>query len=167
MGVDLLIRFLGGISSAVIRLKLNCPPETFTTGMFIIATGLLIILAASLILLFWSDLLARIVTGPDADLCEKVDGRWIIAGLRMTACLCGLIILYRPISLMIPAIINCPNILSYMTLEGQMFQLSTRATVITLTETIKGVFAIYLILGAPHYVRWQMRAIAAKTGDEK
>jgi hypothetical protein len=154
---------LSEMGSAVVNFGTKCPPETFTARMFIITAESVITLAASLILLFWSDWMARIATGPDADQCEKVDDLWVVTGLRLTSCLCGILLLYRPISLLIPAIINCPNILSYMTLEGQMFQLSTRVTVITLTETIKGVFAIYLILGAPHYVRWRMRAIAAKT----
>lgn len=167
MGVDLLMHSLGGMGSAVVNFSTKCPPETLTAKMFIITAESVITLAASLILLFWSDWPARIVTDPDAGQCEKVDGRWIITGLRLTACLCGLLLLYRPISLLIPAIINCPNILSYMTLEGQMFQLSTRTTVATLTATLQGVFAIYLIFGAPHYVHWQMRAIAAKTRGEK
>ena len=165
MGVDLLMHSLGGISSAVIRLNLNCPQETPTKGMLIVAAGLVIALAASLILLFWSDWLARIVTGPDADQCEKVDTRWIITGLRMTACLCGLLILYRPVSLLIPAMINSPKTLFDIALKRLESPLSTRTIVVIVTQTIKGIFGIYLIFGAPHYVRWQMRAITAKTGD--
>ena len=158
---------LGEIGSTVVNFGLKCPPETFIARMFIITAESVITLAVSMILLFRSDGITKMIAGLYADQCEKVDNRQIITGLRLTACLCGFLLLYRPVSLLIPAIINCPNILSYMTLEGQMFQLSTRATVTTLTATIQGAFAIYLIFGAPHYVRWQMRAIAAKTRGEK
>jgi hypothetical protein len=167
MGVDLLVHSLGEIGSAIANFSTKCPPETFTTGMFIITAELIITFTASMILLFWSDGITKIIAGPDADQCEKVDDLWVVTGLRLTACLCGILLLYRPVSLLIAAIINCPDILSYMTLQGQKFQLSTRTTVTTLTATIQGAFAIYLIFGAPHYVRWQMRVIAAKTRGEK
>jgi len=167
MGVYLLMRFLNSIYSAVWNLNLKCSPETPTWGMLVITAGLVITLTASLILLFRSDWLARMVTGPDADLCEKVDVRWIIAGLRMTACLCGLVILYWPISLLIPAIINSPRILFDVALKRQEFPLPTRTIATIVMNTIKGLFGIYLIFGAPYYVRWQMRSIAAKTRGEK
>jgi hypothetical protein len=170
MGVYLLMHFLGGVSSDVVPLELKCPPETFTARMLVIVVEAVIALVASLILLFRSDGLARMITGPDANQCEKADGRWTIAALRITACFCGLLILYWRIALLIvnvPAIINGPNILSYMTLEGQSSLLSAQTLARILVEVIKGIFAIYLILGAPHYVRRQMRAIAAKSRGEK
>jgi hypothetical protein len=167
MGIDLLMHSLGGISSAVVGFQLNCPPETFTARMLVTAAGLVITFAASLILLFRSDGLARILTGPDTGECEKADTRWIIAGVRLTMCLCGLLILYRPISYLVPAIIDSPKTLFDTVLGRQTFPLPTRTIAVILTETIKGVFGIYLIFGAEHYVRWQMRTIAAKTRGEK
>jgi hypothetical protein len=142
--------------------KSKLSPETFAIKISIIAAKSVITFAISLILLFWSDGLVRIIAGPDTDECAKVDKLWIIADLRLAACFCGLLILYRRIDFLfyyIPTIIKGPNILSYMTLEGQSSLLSTKTSVRTLVETAKWIFAIYLIFGAPHYVRRQLRAI--------
>jgi hypothetical protein len=165
MGVYLLMRSLSKIGSIVITLSSNCPPENFATKILIITIELIITLTLSLILLFWPNGLVGMIAGPDASHCEKVNGRWIIAAFRMTACLCGLFILYRRIELLffyIPAIIKGPNILSYMTLEGQSSAIPIKQTVGFLVEIAKLIFAIYLIFGAPHYVRWQMRTIKVK-----
>ena len=170
MGVYLLMHFLGGVSSAVVQLESKCPPETFTAKMLVIVIEAVITLVASLILLFWSDGLARMITGPDADQCEKVDAHWIIAWLRITACFCGLLILYPRIERLffyVPAIIKGPNILSYMTLEGQSSRLSAQTLARILVEVTKWFFGVYLIFGAPHYVRRQMWAIAVKSRGEK
>jgi Zn-dependent protease with chaperone function len=167
MGVYFLMRFLNSIYSAVWNLNLKCSTETPTWGMPVIIAGLVITLTASLILLFWSDWLARLMVGPDVSQFEKVDSRWIITGFRIIVCLCGLLILYWPISLLIPAIINSPRTLFDVALKRQEFPLPTRTIGIIVTHTIKGLLGIYLIFGAPHYVRWQTRAIAAKTRGEK
>ncbi|MGD0596973.1 MAG: hypothetical protein ABSA64_05560 [Sedimentisphaerales bacterium] len=169
MGVHFLMQPLGRIASSVIMLSQNCPPETFATKISIIAAESVITFVISLILLFWSDGLVRIIAGPDTDECAKVDECWVIAGLRLAACFCGLLIIYHRIELLfyyIPAIINGPNILSYMTLEGQSSLLSTKTSVGILVETAKWIFAIYLILGAPHYVRRQMRVLAVKEHNQ-
>jgi hypothetical protein len=167
MGIYLLMHSLSEIGSAVVTLNKNCPPETFNTKIFIITSQLVITLTLSLILLFRPDGLIRIIVGPDADQCEKVSSRWIIAGFGRTACFCGLLILYHRIYLLsyyIPIIIKGPNVLSYMTLEGQSSAVPIKQTVGFLVEIVKLIFAIYLILGAPHYVRWQVRTTAVKQG---
>jgi hypothetical protein len=159
--------FLGGIVSIAVTLRQNCPPETLTIRMFIVAAKLIITLALSLILLFRSDWLVRIIAGPDADECTKVDERWIIAGLRLVACFCGLLILYHRIYLLsyyIPMIIKGPNFSSYMTLQGQTSQFSVKILAGLIAETAQWIIAIYLIFGTPHYVRRQMRAIAVNQG---
>jgi hypothetical protein len=167
MGVDLLMHFLSGIGSIIITSNIKCPPESFTTKMFIIAAQLVITLIISLILLFWSDGLTKLITGQDADQYEKTDMQSIIKGFRLTMCLCGLLILYQPVSLLIPAIINGPKTIFDMALNRLEFPLPARTLVTVITQTTKGILGIYLIFGAPHYVHWQMRAIASKTRGEK
>jgi hypothetical protein len=167
IGIRVLMYFLGGIVSIAVTLRQNCPPETLTIRMFIVAAKLITTLALSLILLFRSDWLVRIIAGPDADECEKISSRWIIAGFRMTACLCGLLIIYPRMERFLYyayIIINGPNILSYFTLEGQTSQFSAKTLAAILVEIIKWIFAIYLIFGAPHYVRWQVRSTEANQG---
>jgi hypothetical protein len=167
MGVYFLMHFLSGIISIVVTLQQNCPPETLTIRMFIIAAKLTIILAIALILLSRSDWLVKIVTGPDADQCEKISSQWIIAGFRMTACLCGLLIIYPRIERFdyyVHLFMNGPNISSYMTLQGQTSEVSAKIFVTILTEITKWIIAIYLLLGASHYINWQICKTAAKQG---
>ena len=167
MGVNLLMHSLSEISSAVFMLNQNCPPETFNTKILIITAQLAITLTLSLILLFRPDGLIRIIAGPDAGQCEKANNIWMIAGFRMTACFCGLLILFPRIERLfyyIPAIIKGPNILSYMTLEGQSKVISTKMLVGILVETVKWVFAVYLIFGATHYVRRQTKLAVKADG---
>jgi hypothetical protein len=167
IGVHFLMDFLSGIVSVVAALHQNRPPETLAIQMSIIIAKLIITFAFSLILLFWSDWLVRIIAGPDNDQCEKVSNRWIIAGFRLTACLCGLLIIYPRVEHLfyyVPIIINGPNILSYMTLQGQSSFLSNKTSTAILVEIIKWTIAIYLIFGASHYASWQMRSISTKQG---
>ena len=164
IGVHLLTLSIGGIGSAVCILSQKyLLPEAFTIRMSITIAESIITFAVSLILLFWSDGLVRLIAGPDTNECAKVDGHWIIAGLRITTCFCGLLILYHHIDLLfyyIPALINGSGIFSYMTLERQLSRISsTKALVIILAEIAEWILGIYLIFGAPHYVRWQLRAI--------
>jgi hypothetical protein len=166
-GIHFLMYFLSGIVSIVVTLHQNSPPETLTIRMSIIAAQLVITFALSLILLFRSDWLIKIIAGQTLDQCEKISSRWIIAGFGMTTCFCGLLILYYRIYLLsyyIPIIIKGPNISSYMTIQGQSSEVSAKIFVTILTEIAKWIIAIYLIFGASHYVRWQMRTTAVKQG---
>jgi hypothetical protein len=135
--------------------------------MFIITAESAITLAASMILLFWSDGLTRWITGPETAQFETADTRSIISGFRLTMCLCGLLILYRPVYLLIPAIINSPKTIFDIALNRLEYPLPAKTVVTIITQTIKGVLGIYLIFGAPHYVRWHVRAIEIKTRGEK
>jgi hypothetical protein len=170
MGAYLLMHTLSEISSAAITLSQNCPPENYRTKLIIVAAQFVITLTLSLIFLFRPDVIIRMITGPDIGQFEKVDNLWVITGLRMTICFCGLLILFPRIERLffyIPAIIKGPNILSYMTIEGQSSVIPVKRTVGFLVEIAKLIVAIYLIFGAPHYVRWQMRSVAAKIRGEK
>ena len=167
MGVHFLMSFLGGIISIVVTQQQNCPPETLTLRMSLVVARLIITFAISLILLFRSDWLVKIIAGQTLEQCETVSSRWIIAGFRMTACFCGLLIIYPRMERFLYyayIIINGPNILSYFTLEGQTSLLSTKTTAAVFAEIAKWIIAIYLIFGAPHYVNRQIRTTAVKQG---
>ena len=165
MGVYLLMQFLPYIRTFSYMHGIIFRPEARISSLLMIAIAGTIPIIASLILLFWSDWLVRLTVGPDTTGCEKVDEYQIKASFRALACLCGLLILYQPISLLIvnfPIIINGHKFLSYMTFEGQSSLLSTKTLVGILVEVIKGIFAVYLIFGAPHYARWLIRKTKAK-----
>jgi hypothetical protein len=66
----------------------------------------------------------------------------------------------------VPTIIK-GSILSYLTLEGQSSQLSSKTAVGIIVEITRWIIAIYLIFGAPHFVRWQIQAGTVKTRGEK
>jgi hypothetical protein len=168
MGVYVLVRFIGAAVSIFLRFDTKCTPENSSMIIFIIAAELIVLIALSLTLLFRSDDLARIITGPGDDLCDKVNVHSIIAAFRLTACLCGLLLAYSCIAGLfyyIPAIIKGP-ILSYTTLQGQVSQISP-----FLRGVLEGIayliLAAYLISGAPHYVRWQVSKLTINKSSQK
>jgi hypothetical protein len=169
MGVYVLVRFIGAAGSIFLRFGPKFTPENSSMIIFIITAELIILIVVSLILLFRSDDLARIITGPGDDLCDKVNVHSIIAAFRLTACFCGLLLVNSCIARLfyyIPAIFKGP-ILSYTTLQGQMSQISPRL----LTGALEGIayliLAAYLISGAAHYVRWQISKIAINKSSQK
>jgi hypothetical protein len=128
----------------------------------------LVLLVASLFLLFCSEGLVKIITGPDSDLCEKVDIRWVAAGFQMTFCFCGLLMIYSCLTRLfyyIPAIFREP-ILSYTTLQGQEALFLQRSLAGGFETIIDSFIAVYLIFGAPHYIRWQLRKLSAKESNQ-
>jgi len=160
IGIDFLLHAISSIISVAATLNLNYSREVISLKIFFIILKLLFAFALSLILLFRSDWLIRIVAGTNNDQCEKVSSRWIIAGFRMTACLCGLLIIYRRIDLL-PYYTHA---ISTVVPESQSSLFSNKTSVGIFVEIIKWIIAIYLIFGAPHYVRQQMRTIAVKQG---
>jgi hypothetical protein len=169
MGFYVLMRFISAASSMFFRFDTKCPPGNFSMIIFIIAAELIVLLIVSFILLFRSDDLARIITGPGDDLCDKVNVHSIIAAFRLTACLCGLLLTYSCIVRIfyyIPAIIKGP-ILSYMTLQGQTSQISPGLLPGALESIAYLILAVYLISGAPHYVRWQISKLTINKSGRK
>jgi hypothetical protein len=161
MGINFLLHALSSIISVAVALNPNYSREPISPKILFVTLKLLFAFAVSLILLFRSDGLVRIIAGPKTDECEIVSSRWIIAGFRMTACLCGLLILYRRIDLLL----YYTHAISTFTLEGQSPLFSTKISVGFPMEIIKWFVGIYLIFGAPHYASWQARATAVKQGD--
>lgn len=160
MGVYLLMRFMDYIRSFSLWYRTIVLQDARIPPLLIIAITGVIALVASLILLFWSDWFVRLMTGTDTAGCEKVDEYLITAAFRTIACFCGLLILYTPVSLFIvniPAIITDPDILSYLTVEGQSSLFSAKSLTSFFVELTKGIFGLYLIFGAPHYARWQTK----------
>ncbi len=166
-GIHLLMHSLSGIISIVSALHQNFVPETLTLRVCIEILKTIVTLVMSLLLLFWSGWLVRILTGQTPDRVEIVSNRWIIAGFRFTVCFCGLLCFYNRILMLfyyVPAIIKGPNALSYTTLQGQTSLISAKILVGILVEIAAWIITIYLILGAPHYINWQLRSSAVKQG---
>lgn len=169
IGVCLVIYILDYIYSFSFNYSAAIFKKAGISPLFITAAVGIVPLAASLILLFWSERLARLLTDPDAPGCEKVDGYQSTAAFRSIACFCGLLILYTPVSHLIggiPAVITGPNILSYLTFEGQSSLLSAKSLTRIFVGLTKGVIGLYLAFGAPHYVRWQTK-LAIQTNGAK
>ncbi len=156
-GIDFLIDTITNISSIAFILNLNYSHENITARIILAIFKFLIFLSLSFILLFRSDGIARIIIGRDTDQFPQVNKKWIIAGFQMAACFCGLIIIYYRINSLfyyIPIIVNGTNTLSYLTIQGQSLA-STRMIAGVISEIIKWIFGLYLIIGAPQYVNWQ------------
>jgi hypothetical protein len=162
IGIHFLLHAMSSIISISATLNPNYPWKSIHQNIFFIILKLLFALTASLILLFRSDWLVRVIVGPNNNQCEKVSSRWIIAGFRMTACFCGLFIIYHRIDLLL----YYTHAMSITTLEGQSPLFSTKIFVGTPVEIIKWLIGIYLVFGATHYTAWQMKAITAEQNKE-
>ena len=165
-GIHFLMDFLSEIISIIITLQHNYAPEALTIRMFIVIVKLIITLVVSLIFLFKSDWLIKIIVGPLLDQCETVSSRWIITGFRITACFCGLLIIYPRIerfSYYLHLIMSGPDISSYFTLQGES-EVSAKTFTAILIEITKWIIAMYLVFGASHYANWQVQSTAVKQG---
>lgn len=150
------IHFLMHAISSFLFFVFMLPQENFPLKIPFIILKLLFTFAVSLILLFRSDWLIKILVGQNADQFEKISDRWVITGFRMMTCFSGLIIIYSGIDRLFHYV---PIIM-----QGLSSQTSTRTIVIILEELTGWFIGTYLIFGASHYVNWQLRSAAVKQG---
>ncbi|MGA2092143.1 MAG: hypothetical protein ABSH16_01880 [Sedimentisphaerales bacterium] len=168
IGIRLFMWFISIASSPFIRLETRYPHEFLSMSFIITFAESLVLLAASMIFLFRSDGLMRMIVGPDADRCPKIDVCWVIASFRIMFCLSGLLMIYSCIMSLfyyIPTIFKGP-ILPYTTLQGQEALLSPKLLAGGFKSIVDCVIAIYLIFGAPHYIRWQLRKMLVKESNQ-
>jgi len=158
IGIHFLLHALGSIISVVAVLNPSYAAETIFPKIFFVILKLSFAFAVSPILLFRSDWLVQIIAGPNTDQCEKVSSRWIIAGFRITACFCGLLMIYYRMDLLF----YYAHAISTVVPENQSSQYFTKILAGIFVEIIGWIIAVYLIFGAPHYAAWQMRSTAVK-----
>ncbi len=130
-------------------------------------------------LIFNNDSLARKMAGPGDQLNPATEALWLAASLRLASVFCGLILL----SASIPTIRNVllvPIRIRPFINEIFLFDSYPKTLLLPFSKwcaiiynLLKLILAVYLLCGAPHFVRWQFRhsiiqyqPITQKTGPE-
>jgi hypothetical protein len=159
-GIRLLLHALGGISSVYLNFIQNVPPDTVLFSIMLLVMQTFILFVISGIFLFKSDYLISLISGHQANQCEMVNNLWIIAGFRMTFCFCGILMLYQRIKFLFyyGSFIKS-SIQAYLALQGQSI-LSPKVLSGISSEIVSWIILVYLILGAPHYINWQIKILS-------
>ncbi len=156
---------------------LNIP--SWLIGILCFAVFAVFIAVITFFLIFNNDSLARKMAGPGAQLNPAAKTLWLFSSLRVAVVFCGLIFL----SASIPTIINIllvPMRIRPFINDIFLFDRCPRQLLMFFSEWceiiynfLKLILAVYLLCGAPHFVRWQFRhsiircqPITQKTGPE-
>lgn len=115
-------------------------------------------------LIFKNDELARKMAGDGEELNPANEAIWLVASLRLGAVLCGLILLSTSIPTILSILLSPIHIRTLVNeiflFEGfpksLMFPLSKWCTIIY--DFLKAILAIYLIAGAPYFIRQQLKS---------
>ena len=139
---------------------------TDTTSFVFLAGFAILIAVAILFLIFKNDNLARKMAGDGEKLNPSNEAIWLAASLRLGAVLCGLIVL----STSMPTIVSVLTSPVYVRLfVNEMFLFksfplsfvhSPQVWCTAIYNFLKVILAIYLLCGAPHFIRWQLKHVA-------
>ena len=105
----------------------------------------------------WAKRVVGRVEGP------AVSQQWIAAGFRLAMVFCGLLILRREAGFIAKAavfVVVGPQLLVRMIVYryvDEAFLMSVMEWMRLLADVCRVALGVYLVLGAPHYVRWQMK----------
>ena len=135
-----------------------------TEGRISPITGFSIFTAAIIFFfIFKNDFLARKMAGTGEKLNPETQAFWLITSLRLSLVFCGLILLCTSIPSIIK-ILLIPTHIRPAVNEILVFKKFPTSLVLSLREwsTItfnfgEAILAIYLLCGAPHFVRWQLK----------
>lgn len=148
-------------------------------GILCFAVFAVFIAVITFYLIFNNDSLARKMAGPGDQLNPAAKTLWLSSSLRVAAVFCGLILL----SASIPTIRNIllvPIRIRPFINEIILFDRYPKPLLMPFSKWcriiynfLKLILAVYLLCGAPHFVRWQFRhsiircqPITQKTGPE-
>jgi len=132
-------------------------------GILCFAVFTVFIAVITFFLIFNNDSLARKMAGPDDQLNPTTKALWLAASLRLASVFCGLILL----STSIPTIRNVllvPIRIGPLINENFLFDSFPKSLLLPFPKWcaiiynfLKLTLAVYLLCGAPHFVRWQSR----------
>ncbi len=114
----------------------------------------------------WAARIADPARGP------QVSPKWTAAGFRLVAVFSGLLILSLETEFIAKAVVFAviaPKLLVNMVVfryVDEIFLMSTAQWLHLAVDICTLVLAIYLAIGAPHYVRMQTRAVRARDNDD-
>jgi len=120
-------------------------------------------------LLFWSDAWVERMIGPADEDVPAVSRIRAVGGFRVVLLFCGLLVLSGRIEILIRAaafITVAPKIIVNMIVYkhvDKVFYMPVSTWVRLIVNLCKTALGIYLVLGAPRFVRWQMSKFYAPT----
>ncbi len=116
-------------------------------------------------LLFKSEKLSARMTGPIPDDAAHVDRAWAIAAFRIALVFCGLMMLrhcIKPVATAAIFIVYVPKLITELVINRgvpDIYQMPLRNWIDFIFALLKTAFAAYLLYGAPHFVRWQIKTL--------
>jgi len=163
LGIFVLVEFLNNLNIGA--------SMSFRRGLSeVTATGIIALLIASAVpcvlayhLLFNSDRWATKIVGSTSENVGALNRLWIVSGFRLPLFLCGLLIISGSTQFIIDTlhfVICMPALildLVVFKIPNEIFYMPFYRWVQILIKICKAVLGIYLILGAPQFVRWHVR----------
>lgn len=135
-----------------------------TAWLFTVMISLFIVIAA-ISLIFKNDRFVRKMAGPAEELETSTARLWLIASLRISTMFCGLIMLTSAIPMILSVLyaLSPHNIRRYITfiLNSESFFSWLGSPdyrwFAGLGNFLKALLSVYLILGCPYLIRWQLK----------
>lgn len=123
--------------------------------------------------LFWSDAWVERMIGPADEDMPPVSRIRAVGGFRIVLAFCGLLVLSGTIELLIRAaafIVVAPKIIVNMIINkcvDGVFYMPAWSWLRLIVDLAEAALGIYLVLGAPRFVRWQMSKFYASASDNQ
>jgi len=150
------LRFVGAVGPASV-------PSLCSLGVFL----LLSVLASRL--LFWSEAWVNRMVGTGDEDVRPVSRVSVVGGFRVVLLFCGLLVLAGRIEILIRAaafVTVAPRIIVNMIVYkyiDEVFYMPVSSWARLIADLSGAALGIYLVLGAPRFVRWQMSKFYAPT----
>jgi hypothetical protein len=131
-------------------------PSVYSLGIFLLFSVLVCRM------LFWSDAWVERMIGPGDEDEPAIGTLASVGGFRIVLVFCGLLILAGRIEFLVRAaafIVVAPKIIVNMIVYryvDTVFYMSGREWLRLIVNLARAVLGIYLVLGAPRFVRWQV-----------
>ncbi|MHC4648813.1 MAG: hypothetical protein ACYTBJ_25430 [Planctomycetota bacterium] len=165
VGIHLLVQLLNSvhvllISSTGPHVSLGSWPAMLVFLMFVAVSCSIVYY-----LLFRQDKLVRKVAGIADEDTGFVAPVWVSGGFRLTLVLCGILIIAGSIEFLINAgafVIHGPRLIIEMIIYkyiDESFTMPLYAWIGLFAKLLKTLLGIYLLLGAPQYVQWQINRL--------
>jgi len=147
------------------------PKDRWWPTLYILGIILLLSFLACRVL-FWSDAWMERVIGAEDEDAHVASSMAAVGGFRVVLVLCGLLILGCRIEILVRAaafIVVAPKIIISMIVYkyvDAVFYMPGRHWLRLIVNLARVAFGIYLVLGAPRFVRWQMDKYYLASSEE-
>jgi len=163
LGIFVFIQFLKSLNMGVVITFERGLSEVQVSQIMVLIISSAIFCLLAYYLLFKSDRWATKIVGSASENVGALNRLWIVSGFRLPLFLCGLLIISGSTQFIIDTlhfVICIPELildLVVFKIPNEIFYMPFYRWVQILIKICKAVLGIYLILGAPQFVRWQVR----------